>query len=368
MLLDGARRRIGARARAPRRTGVPARSTARRQAIAWAALLIVVLGIGATDETSNFYLVSYAAAAREYHSDQAFGRAMEATLPRGSNVFELPYVPFPEGYHVAGVPATLAFATSYELFRPYLNTTGLNFSFGAMKGRPADWESALSAKPLNLAIAGAAASGFSGVYVDPRGYGAQAPRVDAWLRQLLGVAPLVARLDDAWFFDLRPYAHKLDAVASPAALAALRQATLHPLETACGPGPAELELTNPSSSPVQASLSATLENGVAGHLPVVITFPGGATERRTISPSIATLLQRRLVVPPGTSSVTFSTVAAPTVRAGPAANLVISDATLTAAAFAPFRRFETISGRTPPQAGLVAPSCAVQYEATSPPL
>jgi phosphoglycerol transferase len=370
MLLDGARRRLRERAKARRAAGRSAARPGRRAALGWAAILIVVLGIGGADETSNFYLVSYAASAREYHSDQAFGRRIEADLPRGSSILELPYVPFPEGYHVAGVPtvASSGFSTSYELLRPYLNTTGLDFSFAAVKGRPDNWESALSAKPLNLAIAGAAAAGFSGVYVDPRGYGTSSARVAEWLHQLLGVEPLISSLDDAWFFDLRPYRRKLEAVGTPAAIARLRQATLYPLQATCGPGPAELELTNPTSTPARAAFSATLENGVDGSVAVAISFPGGATERRTISSSQPTYLARRVVVPPGTSRVTFSTLGGHPALLEPAGNLVISSADLTDSAFAPFRRFQTLAGRTPPVTGLVAPSCAVQYEAVSPPL
>jgi hypothetical protein len=355
MLLDGARRAL--RRRSDVRLG-------------WVGLLVVVLGVGAVEQTSNFYLVSYAAAAREYNSDQFFGRRIESRLPRGSNVLELPYVPFPEGYHVAGVPttSTSAFTTSYELLRPYLSTTGLNFSFGAIKGRPDDWESALSAKPLNLAVAGAAAAGFAGIYVDPRGYGNEAPRVDAWLRGLLGAGPIVSSLDNAWFFDLRPYARRLAAALSTSALAALREATLDPLQATCGSGPAELELTNPGTRPVDAALSATLQNGVAGGAEIVIGFPGGATERRTIASTRPTLLRRRVVLPPGTSVVTFSTPATATVAQAADGNVVVSDSTLTDAAFDALRGFAAIPGRTPPQTGVVAPSCAIQNEASSPPL
>ncbi|HWH13074.1 MAG TPA: hypothetical protein VG165_18275 [Solirubrobacteraceae bacterium] len=369
-LLDGARRRVGRRAAAGAGGGAAAGRTAVRRGLGWAIVLVVVLGLGATEETSNFYLVSYSAAARSYHADQAFGRVIEASMPRGSSIFELPYVPFPEGYHVAGVPttATTGFATSYELLRPYLNTTGLDFSFAAVKGRPTDWESALSAKPLNLAVAGAAAAGFSGIYVDPRGYGPQASRVGEWLRQLVGAAPLASSLANAWFVDLRPYAAALDASASPAAIAGLRQATLHPLQAACGPNPAVLELTNPGRAPARASFSATLQNTVPGQLPVEITFPGGASEERTVYASKPTMLERRLVIPPGTSTVTFRTLATPKVKAGPAVSVAVSGANLTDAAFARFRSFRTIRGRTPPLTGLVAPSCSVQYEATVPPL
>ena len=53
---------------------------------------------------------TYTVAGHAYRSDLAFGRAVEALLPRGSSVLELPYVPFPEGYHIPG-------ATPHKLLR-----------------------------------------------------------------------------------------------------------------------------------------------------------------------------------------------------------------------------------------------------------
>jgi phosphoglycerol transferase len=371
MVLDGARDRLRARADARAAGAAPgSRRAGWRAAVGWGALLVVVLVLGATDETSNFYLVSYSAAAREYDSDQALGRQIEGVLPRGSSILELPYVPFPEGYHVAGIPTTpfSGFATSYELLRPYLNTTGLKFSFAAVKGRPADWEAGLSTEPLNVAVAAASAAGFSGIYVDPRGYGPQASRVEAWLRQLTGVAPLVSTLKNAWFFDLRPYSRRLRAAVAPAVVSRLRQSTLHPKLATCGPGPAELELTNPGSRPAAAVLSATLQNSLPGHVKVVVALPDGATEHLTVGSDLVTVLERRLVLAPGRSKVTFSTIATQKRKQGPAVNLAVGDAALSDPALAPIARFGAIAGRTPPPAGLIAPSCSIQYEATVPPL
>ncbi len=370
MLLDGARGRLLARAERRAAAAGPGSPRARRVAVGWGALVFVVLVFGAADETSNFYVVSYSAAAREYHADQALGRLIEARLPRGSSILELPYVPFPEGYHVAGVPTTplTGFGTSYELLRPYLSTTGLKFSFAAVKGRPADWEAGLSTKPLNVAVAAASAAGFGGIYVDPRGYGAQAPRVEAWLRQLTGVRPIVSSLGNAWFFDLRPYSRRLRAAFPPAVVASVGQSTLHPLLATCGPGPAELSLTNPGRRPADGLLTATLRNSVPGHAKVVIRFPDGAIEQRMIAADRDTTLARRLVVAPGTTKVTVSTVATRKLKQAPAVSVAIADADLTDRALAGVSRFGAIPGRTPPPAGLIAPSCAVQYEATVPPI
>jgi hypothetical protein len=46
----------------------------------------------------------------------------------------------------------------------------------------------------------------------------------------------------------------------------------------------------------------------------------------------------------------------------------VGDAALSDPALAPIARFGAIAGRTPPPAGLIAPSCSIQYEATVPPL
>jgi hypothetical protein len=107
---------------------------------------------------------------------------------------------------------------------------------------------------------------------------------------------------------------------------------------------------------------------VAGRAEIVIGFPGGATERLPISSTAPTVLRRRMILAPGTSTVTFSTLATRTVPQGPDADIVISDSTLTDPAFAPFAQLGAVPGRTPPQTGLAAPSCSVQAEAGSPPL
>jgi phosphoglycerol transferase len=52
---------------------------------------------------------------------------MEAALPEGGMVFQLPVMDFPEA-PLPGIP-------SYDHFRPYLYSSQLRFSFGSMKGR-----------------------------------------------------------------------------------------------------------------------------------------------------------------------------------------------------------------------------------------
>jgi hypothetical protein len=66
--------------------------------------------------------------ARQVEADRQFVAQMEATLPAGAMVFQLPIMEFPE-VPAPGVPP-------YDHFRPYLFSKQLRFSFGSMKGRP----------------------------------------------------------------------------------------------------------------------------------------------------------------------------------------------------------------------------------------
>ena len=66
-------------------------------------------------------------------SDMLFCQAMEATLPKGGMVFQLPVMDYPET-PIPGISA-------YDHFRPYIYTENLRFSFGADKGRPGNaWQ------------------------------------------------------------------------------------------------------------------------------------------------------------------------------------------------------------------------------------
>lgn len=72
--------------------------------------------------------------ARHVAADREFTAAMEAALPTGAMVFQLPVMNFPES-PAAGVPA-------YDHFRPYLYSSHLRFSFGSIKGREREaWQS-----------------------------------------------------------------------------------------------------------------------------------------------------------------------------------------------------------------------------------
>lgn len=117
-------------------------------------------------------------------SDAAFARSLEAALPAGAILFQLPVVDFPEGRRILA-------ASDYEHLRPYLYASRLRFSYGADKARPRDaWQRRVEALEPGAMAEALERIGFAGIVVNRKAYpeGAQelrnalaaAGRLEAW--------------------------------------------------------------------------------------------------------------------------------------------------------------------------------------------
>jgi phosphoglycerol transferase len=269
----------------------------RRGAVLSLAGLAAVLVFGAYDQTSDSYIPPYGATSRQWHSDERLVRQIEARLPRDAGVFELPYVPFPEGYPETPVSDQVAtYATKYEPLRGYLHSRHLRWSYGAIKGRAADWPAALAGEPLPYVLAAAGAAGFTGLWVDPAGFEpAKAARLRGALRTILGETGITSPDGDLWFFDLRPFLARLARAHSASEAALLRERSLHPLLSRCRRG--SLELLNPGDTPVAATLAVRLANPPTVHELPALVFPDGRVSEQAGSSPITVL--DRLNLPPG---------------------------------------------------------------------
>jgi hypothetical protein len=338
LLLDRLLARIRARGRRDRRL-------ARLGPWPGVLLVIAVLAFGVADQTSRSFVPNFARDAAEYHSDAALDAMIERTLPRGADVMEFPYEPYPEGYqpymsHGQTLPYAYDTNFEYELGRPYIQSHGLSFSYGAMKGRATNWAAQLAAKPLALSVIGATAAGFQGLLVDADGYPGAGSKVVATLRRLLGVAPRYSADHTFLFYDLRPYARQLRAGHTAAQLQALRAATLYPLRLSCSTG--RLTIVNPSNATQRAVLAARV-TGAGG---------AGALRLSVGSQALTSAAGDRLRVPltlaPGTTTVSVSGSsddASGTAR--------LTAPAVIAGAFAPFLR--GVAGG--PLTGIVGPPC-----------
>jgi hypothetical protein len=203
--LDGLRRRLDAH---------------RRGRMAFTAMLAVVLLVGVLSQTSPTMVPEYTAAAARYESDGAFVRAIEAQLPGDASIFQLPYVPFPEG-------ADPGHVGEYEDLFDSLHSNRLRWSGGAMEGRPTDWVPAFVKKPLPQILEGVAAIGFSGLYVDREGVAKGASLLSVLSRKL-GVAPLTSGHGRFAFFNMTAYDRSFHEQYSAAQIAGIAQAALYP--------------------------------------------------------------------------------------------------------------------------------------------
>ncbi len=319
----------------------------RRGMALWSAALVAVLAFGIYDQTSDYFVPDYGTDAFEYHSDDAFVKAIQSTMPAGASIFQLPYVPYPEGY-----PTTVdqqlvtSYATSYEQLRGYLHSTTLRWSYGATKGRSSDWAAQLAAKPVQLVVPAAAAAGFDGLWLEPDGYSAtRTTELLAVLEGMLGEQPLVSEAGDLWFFDLRAYAQRLRATHTAAAVAALRTATLTPLRTACRHN--GVTLINPTNTTRVAIFSTVLQASASGRGSVVITYPNGHSAPIVLSGG-RVLIRRKVTVPPGTRIVLISADGSPH-------SVQARQATLDDEAFIPWEAGPLVAGAPP--SGLLAPPC-----------
>ncbi len=263
--------------------------------------LAAVLAFGVYDQTSASFVPGYGADARQWRSDARFVAQIEARLPPSANVFQLPYVPFPEGYPETPVGDQVAtYSTKYEALRGYLHSSTLRWGYGAMKGRAADWSAQLAGQPLPYLLAAVSAAGFDGLWVDPAGFEpAKATQMRAALQRLLGETPLISPRGDLWFFDLRPYTRRLRGAQPPALLSLLRTRTLRPLAVSCHAGGVELQ--NPSATIRQASL--TLHLAPPGRRFDARHSGTSSGQAEDYPPALSEAVSERLRVAPGATFV-----------------------------------------------------------------
>jgi len=97
-------------------------------------------------------------------SDRTFARALEAELPDGAAIFQLPVLGFPE----ASPPWQLS---DYEHFRPYLLSDSLRFSYGATKFRACGrWQQETARRDPVSMVRRLERLGFAALYLNRRGF------------------------------------------------------------------------------------------------------------------------------------------------------------------------------------------------------
>ncbi len=146
----------------------------------------------------------YAEIEAQHANDRAFVSQIEAVMPDGAAIFQLPVVEFPESEPVGRM-------LDYDHLRAFLADDGsLRWSYGSIKGRPdADWQVKLRDEvgPIG-ALPALLGLGFEGLWIDTYGYtdgglgdGGEIDDIVA----AVGVEPMVSGDGRFVFLDLRDF-------------------------------------------------------------------------------------------------------------------------------------------------------------------
>jgi phosphoglycerol transferase len=154
----------------------------------WLVVVVAVAALGILDQTPSSLWKDVQASADDYRTDAAFGRQVQAALPAGSTVFQLPYIPYP-GY------GDLYGLRDYDPLKGFVHTDGFRWSYGSMKGRPdAAWQEATSQLPPAELLARIREAGFTALWIQFNGYEDGGKAVKAQYEALLG-PPTTVRND-----------------------------------------------------------------------------------------------------------------------------------------------------------------------------
>jgi len=125
--------------------------------------------------------------------DKAVAAALEGNLHAGAMVFQLPVKAFPETGPIREM-------NEYDLFRPWLWTSSIRFSYGTMKGRgDADWQAQLANKPLDQMLAELNRYGFSALLINRSAYEDRADQ----LKEKLTLFGCEILIDQAGYYGFR---------------------------------------------------------------------------------------------------------------------------------------------------------------------
>jgi hypothetical protein len=131
-----------------------------------------------------------------FNADHKFFAELEARLPQGAMIFQLPNTPLPPQEHFGTME-------DYDNTRPYLHSQTLRWSWGTMVGRFNDWPASVALLPPADFLQQIALAGFEGILLNRHGYPDRAK--ENQIREQLGPGSEFDSGDEWIFFDLRDF-------------------------------------------------------------------------------------------------------------------------------------------------------------------
>jgi phosphoglycerol transferase len=136
------------------------------------SIAFIILVLGVLDQTAKPCHSCTLANSALAKNDQVFIDTLEKSLPKGSAIYQLPYVPYSDSGPVNNLGA-------YDQARGHVHSKHLKWSFGGVRGREGDWfYRKLALLPLREQVTVISAMGFAGIYIDRRGFIDASPEND----------------------------------------------------------------------------------------------------------------------------------------------------------------------------------------------
>ncbi len=272
------------------------------------AAALVIAGVGILDQVPR----SLSAAEQEEitanaTSDLKLGRDLEAALPAGAMVFQLPVLGFPE----VVPPQALG---DYELFRPYLTTHTLRFSYGAAKSRARSrWQRDLEGLSTANLVRRLETYGFAALYLNRKGFEDRGDRLLKELAELGYTRRIEGTHGHQIVVLLEPQAHPV----LPLGRALTHGSGWHPRSiegVRWSNGDAMLSYFNPYDHPISARVRLTLVG--IDERTVAIELGKRVVRSVHVGSSPVAVEIKDLMLPPGVNVLSLRSKA-PSVRIGP---------------------------------------------------
>ena len=171
---------------------------------------IAVMIVGIYDQTIPACQSCNEQTRAAFEADKNFVGKIEKLLPSSAAIYQLPYMSFPE------VPPLNRLGI-YDLSSGFLHSKSLRWSYAGMKGREGDlFYRSLAQQPMAKQIKTIKKLGFSGIYLDRRGFADDGRAIEGQLQSLLGVGPELTRDDgQIAFYRITPTGPMIAAGTSP---------------------------------------------------------------------------------------------------------------------------------------------------------
>ena len=185
------------------------------------ALAVILISLFSWYDLGFDTIVDTASITRDYQSDRRFIQQIDELMEDDAMIFQLPYATYPEQGYIERMP-------DYSHLIGYVHSDNLRWSYGSGRGSFNDeWYKSVASRSLPEMVEQLCFAGFSGIYIDTRGYNAaNLETMTAELTELLHTDPLYDDQGLHLFFSMEGLKADYAATLSPETLAQAQEYAL----------------------------------------------------------------------------------------------------------------------------------------------